>query len=75
MKPKKPYKNISEYARSINVDKERPCGHCCGIGEVRDFEDLDPVEGYKLATWYKCEFCINGELSPRDFKDRYNDII
>lgn len=75
MKPKKPYKNIAEYGKSINPNKERPCRHCGGIGKVRNIEDLDPIEGYKLAPWYKCECCSDGELSAREFKDRYNDII
>lgn len=51
------------------------CPGCNGHGKQRDIKDLDPVEGYKLAPYYKCFMCKGeGVIIPNNNK-RYTACV
>lgn len=53
-----------------------PCIICASGGRVRDPADRDPVEGYKLAPWYKCEACQGkGQTCKETFKAFYDEEV
>jgi hypothetical protein len=66
-KPKLLFRNLSEaktvYAKNHRLNSaslkqnEFPCIACNGSGRVRNKDDWDPVEGYKLTQWYHCAGC------------------
>ncbi|KKK74981.1 hypothetical protein LCGC14_2878300, partial [marine sediment metagenome] len=72
-KPQKPYKNLEDarlrsctWARGLEKDTSLyPCISCAGRGGVHKSEDLDPIEGYKMAPFYKCEKCDGSKYMPR----------
>ena len=77
--PKKPesLKKIREQRALWNADRLKdkdfyPCVNCYGRGRVYNNDDCDPIEGYKLATLYKCTFCNGtGSLKKIEFNGWY----
>lgn len=79
--PKRPWKNFEDYLK--NLDRAHhgrnvmyPCMYCNGFGKVRRMEDRDPIEGFKLAPWYKCTPCDGtGNSSRMEHEIRYKNLI
>lgn len=61
-KPKRPWKNLEHARKEFGIWQPSntthfPCLTCGGRGGYRDVKDLDPIEGYKMASFYKCRTC------------------
>lgn len=79
VKPLRRYKNLADVKHhfiSPNFVGEWPCPNCRGKGKVRDPNDCDPVEGYKLAGWHKCTYCNgSGETTKDVIKGIYQEEL
>ena len=83
-KPKRPYKNFTEYCliirkRFYHADKDNlfPCLECEGTGKIRDpnFE-RDVIEGYKMAGRVTCPSCKGTGIYTKEYyRLIYNRII
>lgn len=56
MKEKKMF--IFEDKNTTNSLQHVKCPVCEGYGRVCDPDSMDPIEGSKMATYYKCPFCL-----------------
>jgi hypothetical protein len=63
-RPKRPFRNLDEFRRSIAWRTRQsedtgfwPCLECRARGFYYNPDDCCPIEGYKLATRYKCPKC------------------
>ncbi len=61
-KPKRPWKNLEQARLEVGTWRpskttDFPCLTCSGRGGYRDVKDLCPIEGYKMAPFYKCRAC------------------
>lgn len=83
-KPKRPYKNFSDFRiyqhrgdqKKLQDINFYPCLFCEGYGKVRNIDDCDPIEGYKLAPWYKCSQCKGtGRSSRKEFRKAYYEVM
>lgn len=72
-RPKRPYTNLEDFRRRFGWVRpmERgdptfwPCLACEGRGSYQKVEDLDPIEGYKLAPRYRCPACNGTRRSTK----------
>lgn len=82
-KPEKAYKTISDFRKAMCGYGEKfkladlnfyPCLECSGTGKVRDPIEFDSVEGYKMADWYPCKKCKDGNIGKEKFTKIWNDM-
>ena len=64
------YKELKKYKSKLLKDRTWwPCWNCNGTGKVRDPNECDSVEGYKMASWYPCKLCNGtGQIPRKEFK-------
>lgn len=80
-KPKRPWKNLEQARPEVGIWRpskttDFPCLACGGRGGYRDVKDLDPVEGYKMAPFYKCRTCDGSCIgSKKEFVEYYRKRI
>ena len=79
--PKKPYKNFADFRKQIGLWVSEkvladmsymPCPNCRGRKQVRDTKDCCPIEGYKMAPFYKCTNCNGkGSVPEKELREAY----
>jgi hypothetical protein len=81
--PPRPFDDLSEFIleqqKKYGHEKNKvqyPCIECRGTGKIYRIEDLDPIEGYKMANKFPCGTCNGtGGVSKDDMKKMYDNLI